>query len=251
MAPPLPPEHFALQLAFARRVAVVADISLDDALLRYTTSYTACGLRPGPDLAGIDAAAPEWAAFLNGFHAAPDPAAYIHGVYLASLKTRDPDRVMCFSCRYIEETRTVRIQFGNNDPAGSLKAARIANRVSELRDVCAVIASEFPDAERVTGRSWLYNLAAYRRLFPPAFVAQTEAVEGEYCVVSSWGPFLDRHGTVKAEMAAAFLAQAATATTLDDLLACFPFRVLATSCDITHFYTYYGVAAPLAAVSRG
>lgn len=247
MSPPLPPKFFALQLAFARRVADVTGMLLDDALLHYTTSYVSCGLKapfnPDPEN-------PKWRAFLQGLHDAPDPSVYLYDVSLMSDRIKPyPPHTDCFSYRYEAETCTVRLQFSNNDPAGSLKAACIPARYNELREMIARVAVEHPDAEQVMGKSWLYNLSAYTRLFPPAFVADLHPTEGEYVVVSSWGPFLDYQGAVKADLAASFLDGIARATTLDALLACFPYQVLATSCDIAHFYTYYGVAAPDAAIN--
>jgi len=174
-APPMPSDLFALQIAFARRVVAVTDLSLPDALLQYTTCYSATGLRH-PFTPDRDA--PEWRDFLADFLVAEDQAAYVHTAYL------------------------------------------------------------------VHGQSWLYNLPAYCRLFPPAFVSAPIPVPGEYTVLSSWGPFMDHHGGVKPDLATAFHTAIASAITLDALLACFPYRILSVSCDIAHFYTHYGVAPP-------
>lgn len=238
--PPLPPEHFALQLAFARRVAAVTAMPLADALLQYTICYSATGLRRA---SGPNPEAPEWQAFLAGFADAADPVAFTYAVYLANIRPQ-AERTSCFSYRYEEETRTVQMQFANKDPLGSLKRERIAARHAELQAMMTEIAQEHPDAERVVGHSWLYNLEAYRRLFPPAFVATPVPGPGEYDVLSSWGPFLDYRGQLKQDMATAFLDRIAAATTLDELLDAFPYRILSVKCGIEAFYTHYGVAPP-------
>ncbi len=247
MSPPLPPEHFALQLAFARRVAAVTGERFDDALRQYTTAYGAAGLRPSKGMV-CDADALEWHEFLRGFHAAPDPVSYIHTAHLAARARRDaerPPQTACFGYRYKAETHTVQMQFGSNDPQGPLSAARVPARLAELRTMTEEIAREHPDAERVRGGSWLYNLEAYRHHFPPAFVATPQLAPGEYCVVGSWGPFLDHRGGMKAGVEATFCARVALAGSLDALLACFPFAVLRVECDIAHFYAHYGVAPPV------
>lgn len=240
-APPMPSDLFALQLAFARRVVAVTVLSLSDALLQYTTCYSATGLRhpftPDPD-------APEWRDFLAGFLVTEDQAVYVHTAYLAHRKT-EPERVSCFSYRYEKETRTVRMQFANKDPLGSLKQERMDARLAELRALIEGVRVDHPNATHVHGQSWLYNLPAYCRLFPPVFVSAPIPVPGEYTVLSSWGPFMDRHGGVKPDLATAFRTAIASAITLDALLTCFPYPILSVSCDIAHFYTHYGVVPPM------
>lgn len=240
-APPLPAAFFALQLAFARRVVVVTGIPINEALLHYTTCYSATGLIPYNLTVAPNA--PQWQAFLAGFAVADDPAAYAHGIYLAHYKP-DLEHTVCFSYRYEDETRAVRMQFANNDPLGSLSRGRVDARRAELSALMERAREEHPDAARVKGQSWLYHIEAYRRLFPPTFVTAPVPVPGEYVVLSSWGPFLDRHGQVKPDLAAAFLARIAATESLDALLDAFPYRILAVSCDIAHFYAHYGVAPP-------
>lgn len=69
----------------------------------------------------------------------------------------------------------VRIHFGH-DPtrlrvgaAGPLARVNADERRAELATMCSAIRLRHPDAQLIRGTSWLYNLPAYQRLFPPAY----------------------------------------------------------------------------------
>jgi hypothetical protein len=135
----------------------------------------------------------------------------------------------------------IRPHFGNRDAPepGALSSARVAVRLEELRDMLADIRSRYPEARTVIGRSWLYNLAAYRRLFPPDFTAGLTALPNDYHGLGLWGQFLDKHGGVKGDLRARFLESVAAAITLDELAASFPLRSLRAECAISVFYRFY------------
>lgn len=231
--------HFALELPFAERVAAVTGIPLDAALLRYTQFYNV-GLGQGWD---FDPANPVWGAFLAAVDAGANPVDYVYNQY--RLSPHDSGHAGCFSYEWRAGTRTVRLHFVNNAPDGlALRESEMAKRHTELHDMSAAVAAEHPEAERVCGGSWLYNLEVYRRLFPPEFIAALHEIEREYFALGVWGQFLDRHGAVKPALRDTFLACVAAATTMDELDACFPLPTLATECEIAVFYRHYGVAPP-------
>ena len=64
---------------------------------------------------------------------------------------------------------------------------------------------EHPAPHTVVGGSWLYNIDAYRRLFPPEYLATAKIGDAEYQFLAQWGQFLDCHGHLKAPVAQAFL----------------------------------------------
>jgi hypothetical protein len=75
-------------------------------------------------------------------------------------------------------------------------------RLTELTDMFAFIRHEHPvDARRVVGGSWLYNLGAYRRLFPSAYIAslRVHTTPSELSGGSWWGQFVDHNESVVAE----------------------------------------------------
>ncbi len=232
--------YFALHLVFARRVAAIQDISLDDAMLRYTPWYNH-GLHIGKD---FDATHPDWLAFLDTVHAGADPVEHLYEASRSAPPYPDSVLGLCFYGDYWPESRTAGVHFNNNAPGGiSLQRSEVFRRMAELREIFTNVAREHPEAERVGGGSWLYNLEAYRRLFPPAYVATRRPDDRiHYGFMGAWGQFLDRHFEVKPAMRDPFLAGIAAARTMAEVEACFPYRQMLVQGDIGMFYRYYGIA---------
>jgi len=94
----------------------------------------------------------------------------------------------------------------------------------------------------VIGGSWLYNIDAYRRLFPPEFIRTTQvSPDSETQFSALWGQFLDHTGHVKTTLARGFLQRLKEQVDLKGLLECFPYPLLRAECPIQIFYNYYGV----------
>ena len=104
----------------------------------------------------------------------------------------------------------------------------------------ADIRRDLPEAEAVRGRSWMYHLPAYCRLFPPEYGLGAVVVEPELQFMSLWGQFLDRRWDLRPGPAGLFRERIATARTLDAVLGSFPLSVLAPRCHIDPFYAFYG-----------
>jgi hypothetical protein len=86
----------------------------------------------------------------------------------------------------------------------------------------------------------MYNLEAYRRLYPPAYTAELpESDEGEFQFLARWGQLFDRRWEVRQPHGEAFLRKLAALASLDDLRFCFPYQILQPRCAIAHFYTFY------------
>lgn len=101
-----------------------------------------------------------------------------------------------------------------------------------------------PQATTVRGNSWLYNLHAYRRLFPPAYTAVLpESEEGEYQFLARWGQLFDRAWDARQPEGERFLQALEQLTSLDDLRHCFPYQIRQPRAAIAHFYAFYGSAA--------
>jgi hypothetical protein len=138
----------------------------------------------------------------------------------------------------------VRIHFDNVEPdeeTGPLARTRIEARRAELVAMFGFVRERHPEAKSVYGGSWLYNLEAYRRLFPSAYGDSRRPPErARLSGTSSWGQFLDRRGGLKADLAARLIAGLDTL----DLQApwrAFPLPTLATEAPIETFYAFYGV----------
>ncbi len=231
-----PREFFDLQYRFATAVAAVTGVPIEDALLDYTSFYLRFGL-PRP----IDAAHPGWRAYLLGLRQADDPLAWTWEFARARSRPGTDEHYGCFAY-HLAEPGVVHLHFTNRDPsgAGPLSRSRLPARREELRAMFRAIAERHPDATTVRGGSWLYNLPPYAALFPPAYV-QTAQPAARFQAADLWGQFLDRHERVRREVAEDFLAGIARQRTLDGLVACFRYQVLAVECGIEHFYAFYGI----------
>jgi hypothetical protein len=103
------------------------------------------------------------------------------------------------------------------------------------------LVSVVPPTATVVGGSWLYNIDAYRRLFPPSSWRRPGAGPNEYQFIALWGQFLDRHGRVKPLIACPFLEGLEQRVTEESLQHGFPYRVLRLESAITTFYRFYGL----------
>ncbi|GAC1401095.1 MAG: hypothetical protein NVSMB52_14870 [Chloroflexota bacterium] len=226
-----------LVVRFASRVAEVSDRPIEDVLLTSTPFYLNFGLDH------FNAQHPLWRDFVVGYRRASNPANWSHAFYLAHPRTLPDSTFGCFSYWYEGETQTVRFHFVNRDLSriGTFNSQRAAARRQELATMFAAIRRNVPDAEAVRGRSWMYNLPSYCRLFPAQYVESARPVLPELQFMSLWGQFLDRHGDLRQGPAEIFLARIAEVDTLADVIASFPLPVLAPRCDIRHFYEFLDI----------
>jgi hypothetical protein len=242
----LPPAYFGLNLAFAEAAARAAGVPMADALRRWTNLYLCLG--SGDDFAADD---PAWRDYLTGLVAA-DPALYTWQRVQAHGRDEpgpDPTRpgASCGCFRVdLWDRGQLRLHFENADPAGCgpLARARLQARRAELAELFASVQRHLPEARTVVGGSWLYNLDAYRRLFPPDYLATAypSTSEAELRYLSLWGQFLDHEGDVKAHLAEPFLARlrAADLKGIAAVQACLPFQVLRLEAPVTCFHRHFG-----------
>jgi hypothetical protein len=151
----------------------------------------------------------------------------------------------CFSYARKPEG-VVRLHFRDKEPKGpsALGSGCIAERRAELAALFGHLKkTRAVDtlSIRVVGASWLYNLDAYRRLFPPSYLATARAIPGGFRSMSLWGQFLDRHGEIKQRMTRPFIASLVQLTAVDRLGECFPFQALIVSASAADFYDFYEI----------
>ena len=237
-------DYFELQLRFAARLAGLRGLGSADSVARYTNLRKRFGL-DAPE------GAAEWARYLEGLEAAGGAPAGLdwtmrfHSQAPRDTSASDQARFGCFACAAPTEDGTVRIHFTNRtgDPdVGPLAAARLEDRISELRAMFGFVRKAWPQARSVLGGSWLYNLEAYRRLFPPAYGGSAHAIDGPVRLTgsSTWGQVLDHRGQVKPTVRDHLI------TRLDQLdpdapWLAFPLRALRASAPIEAFFAQYGV----------
>jgi hypothetical protein len=146
-----------------------------------------------------------------------------------------------------ERKGRVDIHFSNAefDETGPLNSDKIDRRLHELRDVFTELHKNWPQAEYVRGDSWLYNLEAYRRLFPESYTANPEIDTSDVSIVTgrTWGQFADDKLGLKKELADTFLAniRELTVVTPATVREAMPYQALIVKAPIADFYKKYGI----------
>lgn len=231
---------FEIQEHYARRVSAIIGITLEEALLNHTAYYRRIGI----DDWKFDPTNPIWKAFCDCIGAGGQPAALALELHEGHPKDDATQRYGCmgYDCR---ET-TIIMHFRNNQKSahGPLSKHNQVTRLAELTEMFNHIFREHPTATHVEGFSWLYNYEAYRRLFPKEYTTAMELVPGIPVRLNSiWGQFIDHTGGMHQERTHAFYDKVDAATSIDELLGSFPFRVYKPRAEIRVFYSFYGVGA--------
>lgn len=231
---------FDLQLRFARKVAALSGLPLADALLQYTNLYVRFGL--GRD---FDPDHAIWREYVAGLRDADDLPEWTYRFYLTRPETEPPDIVAtrgCFSYARLGGDR-LRLHFRNaeGDGRSALASDRRGRRIAELAALFAHLRHTSDGAARIVGASWLYNLEAYRRLFPASYLATARVASRRFQHMPLWGQFLDRHGEVRENMTGPFLDRLDRQSDADHLDRCFPFQVLTAEASAPEFYDFYGI----------
>jgi hypothetical protein len=234
-------EFFDLQFSFAERVRDLAGIPLEAALFEYTNFYVRFGL--GRDFSSQNET---WQTYLAGLRGSGDGREWTYRFYLGrSEATTAPAVVATFGCfsYAVPDGDHVRLHFRATEADGCspLGAARTARRRAELSGLFAHLKPRVNADMPVVGASWLYNLHAYRRLFPARYASTAVPIRGGYRSMPLWGQFLDRRGHVRAQLEEPFLRATSRSSSLEGLEHCFPFRALSVSSPASEFYHFYGV----------
>lgn len=235
-----PRGFFEISLRFAQKVGEITGGPIEHTLLHYTNCYVRFGL--GRD---FDAANPIWQQYVTGLHQARDPADWTYRFYLECQDQATPkpgdSPFGCFSYAVLDDGG-IRLHFHNHEaPESPLSKARMGHRLAELKAMFARLRQEVEGSACVIGASWLYNLEAYRRLFPPAYLATAQVRRAEFAYLPLWGQFVDHRGWIKEALAARFLSCLDQQRKLEGIEDCFPFHVLYLESPIAAFYGYYDV----------
>ncbi len=241
--PEYPKEFFDLQVDFAKKLAELMGISVDEALLEYTNLYGRFNL--GRD---CDAANPVWQEFI-AFIQEGDTAEKTYQFYLKRKDVKAEKKIKkekfgCFACEYSPEEECVYVHFGNDKKDGSpLDDANLEKRMEEAKRMFEYIKTNFPGAKKVRGNSWLYNLSKYRRLYPPEYTRDPKPNMSlkSFTELSSWGQFLNHEMKITPERMDIFKKRIAEAKSLDEAMDSFPLRPLKVETDIHYFYNFYGI----------
>ncbi|WP_043338483.1 hypothetical protein [Comamonas sp. B-9] len=231
-------DYFTLQLRFAGRYSSVAHTSFAAAISSCTN------LRRRLNLMGVEGEK-AWNNLLNfadtnssSLVAIVDKCVHLHEFYGSNSKN---SAFGCFSYEPPNVEGVVRIHFlpAVNQESSPLSPERIAERRCELKAMFAEIRLLQPRAKVVRGVSWLYNLNAYKRLFPAAFVAAIE--EPRFPVhlngTSTWGQVLDWRQRVKPDIEGRIASEFPNMREQAPW-EIFPLKALTTHCEIEKFYEH-------------
>ena len=248
-SPPYARGFFDLQLRFAERAAVRSGLPLSRALLEYTNLYVRFGL--GRD---FDPAHPGWRDYEAGLAVARGRLDYTYAFYRARCGAVTGPSVAasfgCFSYAIVDDGR-LRLHFRNAGTAGCspLARERQAQRMAELACLFRHVARTHRESTTVVGASWLYNVEAYRRLFPPSYLERARVLAARFRHMPLWGQFVDRSGEVREPVARAFLERLARLSTVERLDECFPLPVLAPEAPVQEFSEFYDLTPRAAGCS--
>ena len=239
--------YFEVQLQLARRMAELRAEPLGRAALRYTNFHRRFGLRTPPDTPSLP-----WISFADGLDRLADlkdQVALTQATFLVM-----PEEIMppppkqaygCFAYDPPDENGEVQIHFNNADTnscGGPLATGKQARRRADLTAMVEAIRTNHPDARAIRGRSWLYNLEAYRRLFPPDYAASAILESGVVNLHgnSSWGQMIDSREAVRPDFRASLLDRLESIDTEAPWRA-FPLQVLRVAAPLKSFEDFYGL----------
>ena len=240
--------YFEIQLRLARRMAEITGAPLGEMALRHTNFHRRLGLgvwREGPPAAG-------WGPYAAMLEALSDLSAQV--AWTVQAYHWAPDEILphpgqfgfgCFAHEPRSDDGVVRIHFNNLDTdaeGGPLSSAKVGRRREELTRLFAHVAKANPPNTAICGGSWLYNVEAYRRLFPPAYVASRVPYARPIALrgTATWGQIIDSRGRVRPDVRDAVQANL---TRLDPEAPwrAFPFQMLAVEAPLSAFLDFYGL----------
>ena len=198
---------FDLQLEFAETVSALSGQPLADTLLDYTNFYIRFALGRG-----FDPDHPGWREYVAGLRDVRDRREWTYRFYIESIAGegragRDGD-VWLLRVRAAGAgpcAPPLREQRDRRRLSAGRRAPR--ERLADLAELFAHLKRTTQQAPRVVGASWLYNLDAYRCLFPKPYLATARVIHGRFRHMPLWGQFLNRRGEVKENVAREFLAR--------------------------------------------
>lgn len=235
---------FALQLAFAEKMAELGGYPFAESVRRNTAMYRILGLDWD-----LDPAHPRWQTYIQGLPTQEDATPWTYRFYLENVEDI-PEYTLprwgCFSYDYTPKTGVIHIHFGNLDFSGygPLSHQRREARLADLWSMFSHIKRFHPEARLVKGSSWLYNREAYTRLFPQEYAQSATPYKVRLIGRGLWGQFLRHTGEVSEPLVAQFLENVQRLTSIEDLYACFPYQLMLTEALIELFYDLYGIPTP-------
>lgn len=184
-----------------------------------------------------------WAGFLKTLNGCHDHASALRAAMQALGETApaSPSPFGCFSYDPPDRDGVVRLHFmpeARHRVTSPLDDGALVDRRRELRALIDDVQIRYgPSATEFRGQSWLYHSAAYRRIFPGAYLARlTPASAGLHLNGSSiWGQVLDHRQQVRPGMSDRLLSALAPSIVATPWKA-FPLQPLTTCCPAEELF---------------
>ena len=240
-------DYFEAQLRFAQQLAELKDLDYRHSITFHTTLHRRFGFGRIIDGRVADG----WRRYVERLavlETIDAQVAWTQRFYIDAAAERPPEgerQFGCFGYDRPDERGQIRIHFGNldsGDGCGPLHHTKIERRRAELKSMFTHVRKNHGDAIGVLGKSWLYHLPAYRRLFPDNYGESSALLTSGHSFdgLSSWGQFLDHAGHVKIAVRDAFLKNLPELDA-DHPYRVFPYPVLKAEAAIADFYEMYEV----------
>lgn len=229
-------DYFSLQLSFAERYAAAADLPLGVSIAHCTN------LRRRFNLWG-PAGANRWNDFVARIgHPKKDrrdALTLCMQWYEGRPQLATGRSFGCFSFDPPDASGVLRIHFipPETTSTSPLACANTGARVQDLCELFSHVRRKVAGVLSVRGVSWLYNLEAYRRLFPCSYVMSIQAINVPLHLngSSTWGQVLNWRQEVKPNMRDALLARMITMRP-EAPWETFPLQALTATSDVAEFY---------------
>lgn len=221
-------EYFLLQLAFANRAGIVCGLSFEEASIRFTSFVRQFRERGCVWQSQWDYDTPPaivaWTFF--DLHRRDQ---------LAASSVSPPFGP--FDSWHDREAGSLRLRFVNGPHV--LGSAQQTQRMDELKRMFSSLGERYDRDTCVTGFSWLYNLQAYSRLFPTAFIEAAQPVPRWFSSGARWGQVAAGDGRLRHGIGPTLLSSANAALDIDALDRCFQFSALTLRAPLSAFVDFY------------
>ena len=130
-----------------------------------------------------------------------------------------------------------------------LDSSMLLERKNDLQRMFTDIKKVHPNARQVIGASWLYNKKIYKDIFPEEFINTLirlvpdglagipNSIPSSFFLGNSlWGQFINHFGWMNTSRQRLFEKNMRSATSIDELVFCFPMQPLIAKSDINVFY---------------
>lgn len=230
--------YYDLQLRFCKKVSEVNKITLEEALLEFSSIYKDIGIEDW----FFNKENPIWISFIKEF-SEHDPLLTIVKFCsdnIFKLTTDITFGSFCFD--YNNENGIIKIHFKNlKHNKGLLSIENHNKRLDELKEMFIYIKKNYPKAKIVKGFSWLYNLKSYNSLFPKVYTENMTVNKNWFKSLALWGQFFDGEFNLRKNTVLFFNENLNKINKKEDPSNCFQFKVLEPVCDIKNFYSFYNI----------